>query len=63
MTLLSSSPLQRVELYTQKKNSHVQRNPDDDSESSSEEGGFDEHKELLADALKDSDIVTVRTYD
>ena len=50
--------MQKVELYTQKKNASIQRNENSDSTSESD---FDEHKELLADALKDADIVKVHT--
>ena len=53
-------PLQAVELYTVKQNSRIQRRGTGDSDDiiyddNSED--FDEHKQLLDEALKETDVV------
>ena len=52
--------LQAVELYTVKQNSRIQRKGTNNSDAvtyDDSSGDFDEHKQLLDEALKESDVV------
>ena len=49
--------MQAVELYTSRQNSRIQRNGVSSKEASIDSADFDEQKQLLAEALKENNVV------